>query len=94
MVICRFGNNEDYYSATLWEGIPDGDDIPTVLKDLKDGFYDEYIDDAISMYRNVRKHYEKDGFYYNKNVYVSAETCIDAAGIQLPTKILKNKIVY
>lgn len=42
-----FGNTEGYYTATLWEGIPDGDDIPTVLEDLQDGFYDDDIDDTI-----------------------------------------------
>lgn len=64
-----YANNEDYYMATLWTGIPDGDTTETVLDDLHDGLYDDDLDDMIAMYRRLRKRYEKDGFYIKGNVY-------------------------
>lgn len=89
-----YGNDERYYNATLWEGIPDGDSFETVMEDLQFGEYDEDIDDTLRMYRNTRKHFEKDGFYYNGNVYASVDTILEIIGIRLPTKILKSGPVY
>ncbi len=85
-----YGNNQSYYEATLWTGIPDGDDLETVIEDLQDGFYDDDIDDMLDMYSRVKGRYAKDGFYYNGHVFHSGMDCLDAAGYNLPDKILKN----
>lgn len=84
------GNNESYYSATLWTGIPDGDDFDTVMEDLQSGFYDDDIDNMLAMYKRVRQKYEKDGFYHNGNVFHNGVDCLDAAGYDLPDKIMKK----
>lgn len=85
------GNNESYHEATICTGIPDGDDLETVLDDLQDGFYDDDLDEMLKMYARVRNQYEKDGFYYNGLVFHNGLDCLDAAGYRLPEKILKNK---
>lgn len=76
-VLAQFGNNENYYYSTLYTGIPDGDTLETVIGDLQDGFY-------------VRERYEKDGYYYNEQLYGNAESLLAAIGVKLPEKITKN----
>ena len=88
--MAQFGNNENYYYSTLLTGIPDGDTSETVIKDLRDGFYDDGMDDVLDMYRRVRERYEKDGYYYRGQLYDDAESLLAVIGVKLPEKITKN----
>lgn len=89
-----YGNNESWYYRTLTLGVPDGDDMETVLEDLQDGLYDEGIDETLEMYRNCHKRYEKDGYYYKENLYASVDTILEILGIEIPVKILKSGPIY
>lgn len=93
--ICAvFSNNGAWYYGTLSLGVPDGDDVETVLEDLQDGIYDEDIDATLGMYRNLHKRYEKDGYYYKENLYASFDTILEIVGLKLPVKILKSGPIY
>lgn len=84
-----YANNEDYYFATLWTGIPDGDTTDIVVEDLRDGFYDDSLDEMIEMYQRVRRRYESDGFYINGNVYNTQ----DAIKLLMSKGVWKSKIM-
>lgn len=89
-VLAIFGNNQNYYHSTLYEGIPDCDTSETVIEDLQDGFYDDDMDDVLDMYRRVRERYGKDGYYYRGRLYKKPESLLSAIGVKLPDKIVKN----
>ena len=85
-----YANNGCYYCATLATCIPDGEELPEVMSDLQDGFYDDDIDSMISTYRRCRSRFGKDGYYYNGWVFHDPDDCLDAAGYVFPDRILKN----
>lgn len=89
-VLAQSGNNENYYYSTLFTGIPDGDPIETVVEDLKDGEYDEDIDDALDMYKRVRERYQKDGFPCNGHICHTPKEFFDSCGIDFPERITKT----
>lgn len=87
---CKFSNDKDYYLRSLSLGIPDGEDEQSVMEDLQDGFYDDDIDEMLSLYQRLRRKYNSAGYYYNGKLYHSVSYCIHAAGIVVPEKIFKK----
>lgn len=92
-VLACYGNDERYYTSTLWTGIPDGENLASVLKDMRTGEYDEYLDGMIDLYTWARSHYGKYGYYYHGTLYTLEEEdkLLEALGVVLPEKILKTK---
>lgn len=86
-----YANNEAWYSSTLWAGIPDGDELETVLSDLADRFYDDDLDDMLAMYNRCEARYGKDGWFYNGRVYHDFELLKADAGIDAPGKIYAHR---
>lgn len=91
-------NDDGYYYDTLYTGIPDGDTIETVLSDLRDGSYDDDIDEMLKMYnKNLIRAAWDGGFYIGGIVYYSEEEVVKAlkaTGFCFPTRIYRDKIVY
>lgn len=93
-LLATLGNDERYYLCTLVEGIPDGDDIETVLSDLEDGGYDDYLDEMLDLYLRARKRFAKDGWYVRGQlVFDEAEALtrgLLGTGYELPERIYKK----
>lgn len=77
-LLALYANDETYYEVTLMDGIPDGDDPHTVMEDLNNGEYDDYIDDMIDLYARAKKRYGKHGWYVNEVLYKDEDKAIDA----------------
>ena len=96
-LLATLGNDERYYCCTLVEGIPDGDDIETVLDDLADGFYDEYLDEMIDLYLRAKKRYAESGWYVNEQLILDEEEALvqglKGTGYELPVRIYKKRSV-
>jgi hypothetical protein len=90
-LLATLGNDEDYYHSTLMCGIPDGDDEETVMTDLKDGFYDDDIDDTIEVYTRAKKRYAKGGYYVNRKLFNNEDEALQAAGYAIPERIYKHR---
>lgn len=86
-ILSKLGNDERYYMATLYTGIPDGDDQETTLADLADGFYDDDLDDMIDLYLSSKKAYGESGYYVNKQVIFNEDEALSAAGYSIPDRI-------
>lgn len=86
-LLACYSNNECYYDATLYTGIPDGDSYEDVLDDLRGGYYDEDIDDMIYMYVRVRALYADDGWYIGHKLYNTMEEALEAIPEKIPEKI-------
>jgi hypothetical protein len=89
-LLATLGNHENYYYSTIVYGIPDGDDQETVLDDLKQGFYDDDIDDTIEVYTRAKKKYAKHGYYVNRKTYTNEDEALQAAGYEIPERIYKR----
>lgn len=59
--------NECYYRTTIRNGIPDGNSIDTVVKDLAAGKYDDCIDGMLAIYECAKQSYGKDGYHIRRN---------------------------
>lgn len=96
-LLATLGNDERYYCCTLVEGIPDGDDIETVLDDLAGGFYDDYLDEMIELYLRAKKRYAKSGWYVNGQlVFDESEALVQGlkgTGYLPPKRIYKKRSV-
>ncbi len=94
-LLATLGNDERYYCCTLFEGIPDGDGIETVLDDLSDGFYDDYLDEMIDLYLRAKKRYAESGWYANGQlIFDEAEALVQGlkgTGYEPPERIYKNR---
>lgn len=94
-LLATLGNDERYYCCTLFEGIPDGDDIETVLDDLADGFYDDYLDEMIDLYIRAKKRYAESGWYVNEQlIFDEAEALVQGlkgTSYELPDRIYKKR---
>ena len=92
-----YANDGNYYTRTLWTGIPDGDDEVTVLSDLQDGFYDEELEEMINLYDRAKSKYGEAGWYIGDDVHygeADAIKAIEKLEGKLPKRIYKNKIEY
>lgn len=89
-LLATLGNDERYYCCTLVEGIPDGDDKETVLSDLEDGFYDDYLDEMIDLYLLAKKRFSEGGWYVNEQLFLDENEALKAAGYVIPAKIYKK----
>lgn len=90
-----YANDGNYYTRTLWTGIPDGDTTETVLFDLQDGFYDDDMAEMISLYNRVKASCKEAGWFVGDSVYYDERSAIEAIERlegKLPKKIYKNKI--
>lgn len=96
-LLATLGNDERYYCCTLVEGIPDGDDIETVLDDLAGGFYDDYLDEMIELYLRAKKRYAKSGWYVSGQlVFDESEALVQGlkgTGYLPPKRIYKKRSV-
>lgn len=94
-LLATLGNDELYYFCTLVEGIPDGDDIETVLDDLAEGFYDDYLDEMIDLYLRAKKRYAKSGWYVNGQLFFDESEALvqglKGTGYELPERIYKKR---
>lgn len=86
-LLACYSNNEYYYDATLYTGIPDGDSYEDVLDDLRGGFYDEELDYMLDMYARVRTRYADDGWYIHRKLYTTMEEALKAIPEKIPEKI-------
>ena len=91
-LLATIANDERYYYFTLMTGIPDGDDMETVIGDLMDGEYDEDIDEMLAMYDRVKRLYGKSGYYVAEKVIYDEDDALQRTGWNIPTKIYKRKI--
>ena len=90
-ILSVLANNEDYYFSTIYTGIPDGDSYETVLEDLKDGFYDDDIDEMLEMYSMVRSKYKLYGWIVNETLVLDENTALKMAGYAIPEKIYMKR---
>jgi hypothetical protein len=90
-LLATLANDEMYYCSTLALGIPDGDDEETVLDDLKDGFYDDDIDETIGVYLWAKKRYAKHGYYVNEKLFFTEDEALESAGYTIPDRIYKHR---
>ena len=90
-LLATLGNDESYYCSTLALGIPDGDDEETVMEDLKDGFYDEDIDEMIDVYLRAKRRYAKHGYYVKHQLVFTEEEALKLAGHEVPERIYKKR---
>lgn len=92
--LCCLANDELYYDYTLALGIEDGAELEDVLADLRDGFYDDDLDDMISLYQRAKRYYGKAGYYIgdlgNSRVIYDEDEALAAAGAYLPERVYKK----
>ena len=89
--LAKLANDECYYDYTLALGIPDGDDDEDALWDLEAGWYDDDIDETISVYLSAKKHYGKGGYYVREKVIMDEDMALYEAGYgDLPKKKKKK----
>jgi hypothetical protein len=84
-------NDENYYYSTIACGIPDGDEEETVMEDLREGFYDDDIDETIDVYLRAKRRYAKHGYYVNRQIFDNEDEAIKAAGYEIPERIYKHR---
>lgn len=88
-LLATIANDEAYYYSTLMTGIPDGDDMETVMDDLTTGEYDEDIDNMLATYDRAKRHYGKSGYYVAEKVIYNEDEAIRAARWHIPAAIRK-----
>lgn len=86
-ILSMYGNDERYYMATLYDGIPDGDDYKTVMQDLQNGFYDDDIDDTLEMYHRAKSYYGRSGWFINGALVFDENKVLEMCGHAIPEKI-------
>lgn len=91
-LLATIANDEEYYYSTLMTGIPDGDDMETVMDDLTNGEYDEDIDNMLATYDRAKRHYGKSGYYVAEKVIYDEDEALQRTGWNIPTKIYKRKV--
>ena len=90
-LLATLANDERYYCSTLALGIPDGDDAETVLEDLRDGFYDDDIEETIEVYTRAKDRYAKHGFYVNRKLFYTEDEAIKESGYTIPERIYMHR---
>lgn len=89
--LAKLANDEYYYNYTLALGIPDEDDDEDVMWDLEGGWYDDDIDETISVYLSAKKHYGEGGYYVREKVIMDEDMALYEAGYgDLPKRIYKK----
>ena len=66
-ILSTLACNECYYRDTIQNGIPDGNSIDTVVKDLADGKYDDCINGMLLIYKRAKQSYGEDGYRIQRN---------------------------
>lgn len=89
-LLSTLANDERYYCSTLTMGVPDGDTQEMVLEDLQEGFYDEDINDTISIYLKAKAHYGKSGYYVCDKIVYDEDEALKTAGFDIPERIYKH----
>lgn len=85
---CLYANNENAYYNTLAEGIPDGEPLDNVMRDIQYGEYDDDIDYLIEcVYGNELSKYTKDGFYIDGEVVHTLKRLIAKLPFDVPDRI-------
>lgn len=90
-LLATIANDEEYYYSTLMTGIPDGDDMETVMDDLTNGEYDEDIDNMLATYDRAKRLYGKSGYYVAEKVIYDENEAIRAAKWNVPGVIYKGE---